>query len=122
MFTRGYTGAKKQNQREEFFYTLDESNVKARATIAKVKALIVNPKSMSAFEFTQFVRGELFVIIDGLLTSNFQFKREQNAPVSEAELRVIQELCESYCRLYCKWLSLLPELYSSVIIRFPYPT
>ncbi len=106
MYTRGYTGAKRQNQRETFVYIEDD----VRTATARIRSLTANICGMPAFDFTQLVRGELFVLADSLLTSNFQMKFEQSVSVPDAELQIILDFCDHYCQLYCKWLAALPDL------------
>jgi len=116
LYSRGYTGAKTQNQRESFIYIEDD----VKNNIAKLRNFIINLgdfTKFTAFEFTHFVRAELFVLIDSLLTTNFLIKYDQNIPIEDRELRTILELCDAYCKLYVKWLSILPKIYGSVFFH-----
>lgn len=115
MHTRGYTGAKTQNQREAAFY-LDEEARAIKTGVRETMVSLNNIPAISAFQFSQFVRAELFVYIDMLLTSNFHMKKENQAEVSESELNDILEICESYCKLYHNWLLALPETFKAVSV------
>jgi len=110
--SRGYTGAKKLDQRENFIYI--EEDVKT--AIEQINKLIESQfKSLDAFMFTQFVRGHLFVLVDSLLTSNFQNKEFQKPKIESKDITHIVALCDAYCQLYCKWLNLLPNYFVAVI-------
>ena len=71
---------------------------------------------MSAFQFTHFIRGELFVYIDMILTSNFALKKDQGVKVSKQEMKDILGLCEFYCKLYYSWLLALPDTFEAVYL------
>ena len=110
--TRGYTGAKQKNQRELFFFA-EETITEA---IEQIQNLILTDlETMDPFQFTHFVRGSLFFLIDSLLASNFQIKEEQGGVIDDKELPSILDLCKNYCELYIKWLTLLPSLFGSVL-------
>ena len=111
-FTRGYTGAKNQNQREYSFYIKEDANAK-KEEISKTISSLKDIKSISPFEFTHFIRGDLFVFIDILLTANFKLKLEMK--IEKEELLDIKDLCESYCEFYMEWLMALPSTYEKVI-------
>ena len=111
MHTRGYTGPTWQNQRECFFFEQDEVD---RANKQLLKLIEDNLKAKDAFEFTHLVRGELFLLVDSLLSSHFQAHEANKVPVEESQIRLIVEFCDNYCKLYCKWLSLLPPLFQMV--------
>lgn len=109
--TRGYTGAKTKDQREFFFFAEEQVN-EANELIQNL--IDTNFETMDPFLFTHFVRGNLFFLVDSLITSNFHIKEEHGATVDEKELHEIFALCNNYCQLYCKWLSLIPNLFGSV--------
>ena len=71
---------------------------------------------MPAFEFTHFIRGELFVYIDIILTSNFHLKRDQGVKVSKQEMEDILEVCKFYCKFYHSWLLALPDTFEAVYL------
>jgi len=71
-------------------------------------------KNIDAFEFTYFIRGELFVLIDFLLTSNFNIKSKHQEKISSNEMQAITSICELYCNLYDYWITSLPDLFSTV--------
>jgi hypothetical protein len=62
-------------------------------------------QSLSANEFTQFIRGALFVHCDYLLTT-LQLKKD----CEKAELDVILAFCSTLLQLVCLWLTIYPEL------------
>jgi len=76
--------------------------------------MLSNPGSILAFEFSHYVRCELFIFIDSLLTTNFTFKKSQKIEIEGEELKAILLLCQDYCELYCEWLHNLPKVLSSV--------
>eukprot|EP00831_Metopus_contortus_P028943 TRINITY_DN23915_c0_g1_i1.p1 TRINITY_DN23915_c0_g1~~TRINITY_DN23915_c0_g1_i1.p1 ORF type:complete len:154 (+),score=39.06 TRINITY_DN23915_c0_g1_i1:135-596(+) len=66
--TRGYTGAKRQDQREYYAYDYEE----IKAINAQILKLISSDlTSMKPYEFTHFVRGKLFAFVDAVFTSAF---------------------------------------------------
>ena len=113
-YSHGYTGNKSYENRLDFNYA--DYDVKDCLTI--LESFITGLKtynSIDPFEFTQFVRGRLFILIDSLLTSNFSIKAEHYMCAEKEELLSIVKLCETYIKFYNEWLSLLPRLYQSVI-------
>jgi hypothetical protein len=77
-----------------------------------------NLKSLSAYEFTNFVRGELFVAIDCLMTTLFDSPASNAAIKTEADLALPFELFKAYIQLYCLWLKILPDICGVVSPRF----
>ena len=71
---------------------------------------------MSAKDFTQFVRGSLFAIVD-LLTTNWPMKKD----VAKGEEDAIIALCGAVIKLICKWLSLFPKHYSFYLEAIQHP-
>lgn len=67
---------------------------------------------VSAKEFNQFVRAQLFVAADFLLT-NWPAKKDPTDPNAEA----IAGFCSVLIKLICKWLSLAPKSFALVIPR-----
>ena len=112
--TRGYTGPKWQNQREGFIYL--EENIKI-ANEQIVDIIKKDLKTDDPLVFTQFVRCHLFVLVDCNLTSNFEMKKENRLKIDKNEIDSIIGLCDNYIGLYCKWLSLLPKYFNSVIYQ-----
>lgn len=111
--TRGYTGDKSHDCRDSFRYeehTIHEAIITSESFVSALKT----PESIDPFEFAQFVRGELFVLVDSLLTSHFTRKQQQNAKSGKTEVESVLGLCEVYCVLYEEWLKVLPKLYSAV--------
>ncbi len=80
------------------------------------KLITTDLVGLPPFEFSLFVRGELFVLIDSLLTSYFYRKALKEYVVSD--MKLILNLCDDYVKLYCKWLYLLPRFYHSVSSLF----
>jgi hypothetical protein len=111
--TRGYSGAKNQNQRESSFYSEEEAK-SMKKTIQGVMLDLKDIESLPAFKFTHFMRGELFVYIDMILTSNFHLKEENNAMITKEEMEDILEICKLYCNLYHHWLLSLPNTFKAV--------
>ncbi len=110
-YTRGYTGAKKSNQRDRYVFVL-ESLSRAIETIRKL--IETDLKLLDPLEFTHFVRGELFVILDSALTSHFNAKKTTYSHFPLPAVEAILALSDAYLQLYCKWLKRLPELVSAV--------
>ena len=110
--TIGYTGPRVDDQRDYFVY-IEEEVIKAQEKIDNL--LKTNLNSVNPWEFTQFVRGELFVLIDSLLSTSFYQKRLANAKVSQNEMKTILTLCEKYVLLYCKWLQKLSAFQNDVL-------
>jgi len=102
-----------------FFYSEEDINIKIEQ-IQNYCKIITNPVNVSAFEITHFLRGELFVLMDCLLTTNFMLKYMQGVETPKAELKHILEVCDSYCLLYATWLSVLPNLFDAVISQCYY--
>ena len=114
MYTRGYTGAQKKNQRYETLYSEDIDNIKKIALFDCIESL-KKIDTISAFDFTHFVRGELFVYVDMLLTSNFKEKNPED--IEAEEIDSIIETCKMYCDLYHTWLTVLPKTFKDVILN-----
>jgi len=111
--TRGYTGDRSHDCRDHFKYEefqIAETITKLESFTSALKAI----ENIDPLDFTQFVRGEVFVLIDSLLTSNFAKKRHQRKEAKTKEIETILKLCEAYCNLYSEWLSILPDWYSIV--------
>lgn len=111
--TKGYTGPKADEQREYFVY-IEEIVLQAHANVEDL--IKTNLDSLKPWDFTQFVRGELFVLIDSLLTTSFSQKKVANVKVPLNEMNLILNLCEGYVVLYCKWLQKLSIFQSAVLI------
>lgn len=108
--TRGYTGSKEQGDRYDIFELIDnvENMVANMERAAK-------PEECTGFWYTHFVRGELFVYVDSMVTSYFQEKATANAEATHLELRSAINTCDAYCRLYCSWLVDIKKYFSDVI-------
>eukprot|EP00826_Nyctotherus_ovalis_P003160 TRINITY_DN1063_c0_g1_i10.p2 TRINITY_DN1063_c0_g1~~TRINITY_DN1063_c0_g1_i10.p2 ORF type:complete len:172 (-),score=30.76 TRINITY_DN1063_c0_g1_i10:330-845(-) len=113
MHTRGYTGKKRTDGRGLFFSS-NEDIARHMQKVENYAVMLSNPSSIPAFEFSHYIRCELFLFIDSLLTTNFTFKKSQGIEVEEKELRSILALCEIYCGFYCHWLANLPKVVSVV--------
>ena len=61
-------------------------------------------------QFTQLLRGQVFVLIDSLLTTTF----EDQGNISEAEYNVVHKLISTYIRVYCKWIEKVSKLSDDV--------
>ena len=111
--TQGYTGAKKADQRDTFSF----NSAAVKSAIDRTAALTHEKlRSLPPWDFTQFVRGELFVLLDSLLTTYFarvDNPNVQNWPATE--LKLIFDLWDAYLQLYCQWLEELPSLPHSVL-------
>ena len=86
---------------------------------AKIQSIIINLnniKETPAFEFRHFIRGELFVYIDMILTTNFHLKKEGGADIPKQEVEDILEICKFYCKLYHSWLAALPNTFEAVYL------
>lgn len=98
-----------------FVYSEEEMKL-SMARIKSYGSLMASPGNASAFDITQFLRGELFVLIDCLLTTNFALKYMQRVEVQKPELAHILEVCDAYCALYGAWLSALPGFFDAVLL------
>jgi hypothetical protein len=65
---------------------------------------------MNPMQFTQLLRGQVFVAIDTLLTTIF----EEQANISEAEFNVVDKLISMYVQVYCKWVEKVSMLSDNV--------
>jgi len=112
--TRGYTGDKSQDCRDQFEY----KELQIGKVITKLESFtsaLKTPENIDPLDFTQFVRGKVFVLIDSLLTSNFVKKSHQRKETKREEIESILKLCKIYCNLYSEWLSVLPNYYHIVL-------
>ena len=66
------------------------------------------------WDFTHFVRGNLFVLTDSLLTSYFRRKLAKKEDIPVKEIKQIISFTEEYIKFYCKWLESLADIYVSV--------
>ena len=111
--TRGYTGRKDKDQRDEIFYIGEDLN-KIMEYVGRYTNSLKKPKELNAFDFTHYVRGELFVHIDTLLTTYFE--KANPLDITEAQLSEIFNIFESYCVFYCNWLGILQNYFQDVIL------
>ena len=79
-----------------------------------INLIDTNLECMDPFLFTHFIRADLFIFLDSLLTSNFEKKHSEKIKIEDKEIIAIDNFCVLICQLYCKWLSLLPNLFSLV--------
>ena len=63
-----------------------------------------------AKDFTQFVRGQLFVAAEYLLTS-WQAKKDP----ADTDAELIVEFCTVLIKVICKWLTISPKYFSLVL-------
>ena len=109
-YTEGYTGQTKTALREfslNYAYQVTMLN-----QINKVEESNFRCFS-SAFECTQFIRGELFVYFDSLVTL-------VTSP-SQADVQKIFEFCVEVFRLVLKWIHIFPEYMESYHRHMQYP-
>ena len=105
-FTRGYTGQKSVTLR-----SLPISLRDIMEAINSLQLLIdsdIKPKS--SFEFNQFIRGRLFVMVDNFLT-NYQIVEYR-----KEEIESIIKLCTTLILFVHKWLSLYPVWHKFVLM------
>lgn len=101
MHSRGYTGQSKLALRE---WEFSEDNLRMVET--KLKLLMHNELTgFSAYDMTVLLRGDLFVLIDSILTFTF--------PNPDQEVPRVFEFLGLIVDLLCMWLGLVPGIFSA---------
>ncbi len=98
-FSRAYTGTLKKNSRSFEFRDPD-----IKAGLEAIRQLW--EAKLDAYDWTQLVRGRIFVFVESLLTSCLGAKETLPKPQIES----IVEVCDAYLQAYNRWLNKLPEL------------
>jgi hypothetical protein len=99
MHSRGYTGQSQLALREWEF-----SEGSLRMVETKLKLLMHNELSgFSAYDMTVLLRGDLFVLVDSILTYTF--------PNPDKEVPRVFEFLGLIVDLVCMWLSLVPDIF-----------
>lgn len=107
MHSRGYTGQKSSAFRN---FQFSAKNVQELIEVVQ-KLEKTDFTSLPPVEFTQFVRGKLFVLVDSLMTS---YKPRKENAFLKTDLDIIMELCQACIKLICKWFNMLPQNLSNV--------
>ena len=101
--TKGYTGMKNSSKREEWSFKSEELESLKEKVEDIVKEEFDNFKT--AFEATQFLRGEIYYYVDWIL-ANWE---EQN--LSKSDFRKAIDFLEQVFLMIIKWLDLFPTKY-----------
>ena len=109
-YTDGYTGQSKTALREfslNYAYQVTMLNYIKQVRESKFRCFT------SAFECTQFIRGELFVYYDSLVTL-------VTTP-SQSDIQKIFEFCIEIFQLVLQWVEIFPSYFESYKKHMQYP-
>ncbi len=93
------------------YYTIPAKRTK-EAILKMQKLIDMELMGMAAGEFTQFVRGQLFICAEYLLT-NWQACKD---PL-DTDAELIVSFCSVLVNLICKWLSLAKKYFTLVSLH-----